>query len=305
MDNSENSVMENEKIAMRVSFNTILVNVALTVFKMIAGVFGNSTAMIADAVHSLSDVLSTFVVMVGIKLSNRKPDKGHPYGHERFECVAAILLAALLLLTSIGIGWSGIQKIMAGGYGEIAIPGIIALIAAIVTIVAKEAMYWYTHRAAKKIHSGALMANAWHHRSDALSSVGSFIGILGARLGVPMLDPIAAIVISLLILKVAFDIFRDAIGKMTDKSCDEETEAELRKVILAQESVLGIDVLKTRLFGNRIYVDVELSVDGSDTLEEAHNISHIVHDAIETEFSDVKHCAIHINPAPPQKDDDR
>ena len=303
MEKSENPTLENEKIAMRATFNTLLANVVLTVFKMIAGVLGNSTAMIADAVHSLSDVLSAFVVIVGVKLSNRKPDKGHPYGHERFECVAAILLAALLLFTSAGIGWSGMQKIIAGDYGTIATPGIIALIAAIVTIVAKEAMYWYTFRAAKKINSGALMASAWHHRSDALSSVGSFIGILGSRLGVPILDPIAAIVISLLILKVAFDIFRDAVGKMTDKSCNEETEAELREVILAQESVLGIDVLKTRLFGNRIYVDVEISVDGTDTLEEAHNISHVVHDAIESKFPDVKHCAIHINPAPPQKDD--
>lgn len=285
-----------ERIAIRVSTNTLVLNVLLTVFKLLAGIFGRSAAMLADAVHSLSDVLSTIIVIIGVKLANRESDKSHPYGHERFECVAAIILSLILFTTGVSIGWAGLQQIMAGDYNAFSIPGLIALVAAVTTIVLKEIMYWYTRTAAKKIGSGALMADAWHQRSDALSSVGSFIGILGARMGLPILDPIAAILICVFILKVAVQIFREAIGKMTDKSCDEEVEAKMRQVILEQESVLGVDSLKTRLFGDKIYVDVEISVSGSDTLHKAHDVSHIVHDAIEREFLRVKHCMVHINP---------
>ena len=286
-----------EQIALRVSLNTIIVNVILSAFKLFAGIFAGSAAMVSDAVHSLSDALSTIIVMVSVKLASKKPDKDHPYGHERFECVAAIILAVVLFITGAGIGWVGMKNIMAGDYKEMAVPGLLALVAAIISIVVKEAMYWYTRIAAKKIDSSLLMADAWHHRSDALSSIGSFGGILGARLGFPILDTVASIVICLFILKVSLDIFRDAVGKMTDKACDEETENAMRKVILAQDSVIGIDLLKTRLFGDRIYVDVEISVDGSKTLYEAHDVAHRVHDVIESEFSKVKHCMVHTNPA--------
>ena len=287
----------NEQMAMRAGYITIFVNVVLTAFKLFAGIAGNSTAMIADAIHSFSDLYTTVIVMIGIKLSNRKADKEHPYGHERFECVAAILLSAVLVFTGAGIGWAGIQQVMARDYGRIAIPGIIALVAAILTIVIKAVMYAYKRGVAKKINSSALMADAWHHLSDSLSSIGSFLGILGARLGFPILDPLAAIIICLFILKVAFDVFMDAIGKMTDKACDKETENEMRKVILSHKSVIGIDLLRTRLFGDKIYVDVEISVDGSHTLHKAHDVAQDVHDAIESKFSNVKHCMIHINPA--------
>ena len=286
----------NEQIAMRVSCISIIVNVVLSAFKLFAGVFAHSAAMVSDAAHSLSDVFSTIIVMVGVKLANQKPDKEHPYGHERFECVAAIVLAAILVATGVGIGWTGVQKVIAGSYGDLAIPGVLALVAAIVSIIVKEGMYWYTRRAAKKIDSSALMADAWHHRSDALSSVGSFVGIFGARLGFPILDPLACVVICLFILKAAVDIFRDAIGKMTDKSCDDQTSAKMQEVILSEESVVGIDQLKTRLFGDKIYVDVEICVDGSATLEQAHSIAQRVHDAIEEQFPKVKHCMVHVNP---------
>lgn len=286
----------NEQIAMQVSRNSIIGNVILSAFKLFAGVFAQSAAMISDAIHSLSDVLSTIIVMVGVKLANKKSDKEHPYGHERFECVAAIVLAAILFATGVGIGWTGVQKVIAGSYGSLAIPGVLALVAAVASIVLKEAMYWYTRAAAKKIDSSALMADAWHHRSDAFSSIGSFAGILGARLGFPILDPLACLVICLFILKAAIDIFRDAIGKMTDKACDEQTSAEIREVILSQEEVEGIDQLKTRLFGDKIYVDVEIRADGSATLEQAHRTAERVHDAIEEQFPKVKHCMVHVNP---------
>lgn len=286
----------NEQIAMRVSSNSIIANVLLSAFKLFAGIFAQSAAMISDAVHSLSDVFSTVIVMLGIKLANQKSDKEHPYGHERFECVAAIVLAAILFAVGIGIGWSGVQKVMAKNHGEIATPGLLALVAAITSIVVKESMYWYTRAAARKIDSSALMADAWHHRSDALSSIGSFMGILGARLGFPILDPVACLLICLFILKASVDIFRDAVGKMTDKACDDQLADKMREIILAQKSVEGIDQLKTRLFGDKIYVDVEIRTDGLATLEEAHGTAHRVHDVVESKFPKVKHCMVHVNP---------
>jgi cation diffusion facilitator family transporter len=290
----------NEQIAIQIARNCIIVNSLLATFKLFAGAFARSAAMVADAVHSMSDVFSTFIALVGVKLANQKTDKEHPYGHERFECVAAIVLAVILFLTGCGIGWSGVQKILAGNYGEIAVPGFLALVAAFVSIVVQETMYWYTSIGAKKIDSCALMAAAWHHRSDAFSSVGSFAGILGARLGFPILDPITSVVICLFILKVAFDIFRDAVGKMTDKACDAQMVDEIGNAILAQELVDGIDQLNTRLFGNKIYVDTEIRVNASITLKEAHVVAQIVHDTIENQFPKVKHCMVHVNPTEEQ-----
>lgn len=287
----------NEQMAMHASRITIFSDILLTAFKLFAGIVGNSTAMIADAMHSFSDMYTTVIVMIGVKLSNRKADKEHPYGHERFECVAAIILSIVLAATGVGIGWAGVQQILASEYGEPTIPGVIALVAAVLTIIVKGIMYLYKRGVAKKISSGALLADAWHHLSDSLSSIGSFLGILGARLGFPILDPIAAIVICLFVLKVAFDVFRDAIGKMTDRACDDETEAEMRKVILANEAVIGIDLLRTRMFGEKIYVEVEISAEGEKTLYETHDVAQAVHDKIEETFPKVKHCVVHVNPA--------
>lgn len=296
-DNASVNGMNNEKIAMRVSRNSIIANVLLSVFKFIAGVLSNSGAMLSDAVHSLSDVFSTIIVMIGVKISGKEADKNHPYGHERMESVAAILLSVMLAVTGIGIGYSGIKKIASGDTSTLAVPGVLALIAAIVSIVVKEGMYWYTRAAAKKINSGALMADAWHHRSDALSSVGSFIGILGARLGFPVLDPVASVVICIFVVKAAIDIFMDSIRKMTDEACDEETEQSIRDVIIAQNGVEGIDRLQTRKFGNMIYVDVEIRADGTMTLAQSHDIAEEVHDEIEAQIENVKHCMVHVNPS--------
>ncbi len=286
----------NEQIAMEVSRNSIAVNAVLSAFKLFAGITARSDAMVSDSIHSASDIFSTVIVMTGVRLANKESDKEHPYGHERFECVAAVALAAVLFATGTGIGWSAVQKIAAGSYGGLAMPGSLALVAALVSIVVKEAMYWYTYFPAKKLDSGALMADAWHHRSDALSSVGSFAGILGARMGFPVLDPLAGIIICLFILKAAANIFRDAAGKMTDRACDDETVAQMRRIILSQEAVEGVDRIRTRVFGDKIYVDVEISADGSATLEDAHETAQRVHDAIEEHFPKVKHCMVHVNP---------
>ncbi|MDD5934623.1 MAG: cation diffusion facilitator family transporter [Clostridiales bacterium] len=285
-----------KQVVMRVSTTSIIVNCVLSLLKLIAGIIAHSGAMISDAVHSASDVFSTIIVIIGVNISHRDSDQDHQYGHERMECIASILLAAVLALTGGGIGLSGIKKITAGQYDQLAIPGSLALIAAVISIVVKEWMYWYTRAAAKKINSTALMADAWHHRSDSLSSVGSFIGIFGARLGWPVLDPIASVVICLFIIKAAYDIGKDALDKMVDHSCDEETEEAIRQVILEQEGVIRIDELKTRLFGSKIYVDVEIAADGNLKLIDSHAIAEAVHDAIEEKFSTVKHCMVHVNP---------
>ena len=284
-----------EKTATRVSLVSVAGNAALSVFKLLAGILAHSGAMISDAVHSASDVLSSFIVIIGVKLSAREADRDHPYGHERFECVAAIVLAVVLAVTGLLIGYGAVESIGAGEKAAV-IPGLLALIAAVVSIACKEAMYWYTRHYARRLNSAALMANAWHHRSDALSSVGALIGIAGARLGYPIMEPIASLLICLFILKAAYDIFKDATGKMVDRACDAETEQRIADCVLSQREVLGIDRLQTREFGSKIYVDLEIRVDGSLPLVEAHAIAEQVHDRIEAEFPAVKHIMVHVNP---------
>jgi len=286
----------NERIAMKAARNSIIVNTGLASFKLFAGIFANSAAMVSDAVHSITDLLGTVVAVIGIKLGGKKADDDHQYGHERFETVATLVLAALITAVGVGIGLSGVRTILAANFDQLAVPGILALVAALVSIGVKEGLFWYVRGAAKKIDSTALMADAWHSRADGLSSIGSFVGILGARMGFPILDSVAALVICAFILKTAVTIALDAIGKMTDKSCDKETVAKMRETILAQDEVMGIDVLKTRVFGNRYFVDVEITVASSHTFAHAHEISHAVHDAIELSFPKVKHCMVHANP---------
>jgi len=285
-----------EKTAMKVSGVSIASNAILTLFKVVAGITAHSGAMVSDAVHSASDVFSTFVVMAGIKIASKDPDKEHPYGHERMECVAAIILATLLFITGLGIGRNAIAEILSRGSKEITVPGILALVAAVISIAVKEGMFWYTRFYAKKIDSSALMADAWHHRSDALSSIGAFIGIMFSRLGYPVMDSVASLVICVFILKATYDIFKDAVDKMVDKACDHEVEEELRRIVLSEEGVMGIDSLYTRQFGNKIYVDIEICADGEKTLNETHLIAERVHDSIEEQYPKVKHIMVHVNP---------
>ena len=294
---------EYEKTATRVSWVSIIGNSALSLIKLLAGIIAHSGAMISDAVHSASDVFSTIIVMIGVKISARDADEDHPYGHERFECVAAILLSAVLAVTGLMIGRSAVLSIIERETSDITVPGLPALIAAAVSIICKEAMYWYTRHFALLLDSGALMASAWHHRSDALSSIGALIGIAGARMGYPVLEPIASLVICIFILKAAIDIFRDAMRRMVDRSSDSATEESIRRCVLSQDNVLGIDLLQTREFGSRIYVDLEITADADLTLRESHKIAENVHDAIEKNFPKVKHVMIHVNPGECDKTD--
>lgn len=280
---------------MRVGAVSIVINLTLSLLKLLTGIIGQSSAMVSDAVHSASDVFSTFVVMIGVKMAEKKADEDHPYGHERMECAAAMILAMLLGAVGLGIGAAGLQKIIAGP-GSLAVPGTLPLAAAVISIAVKEWMFWYTKSAAKKINSGAMMADAWHHRSDALSSVGSFLGILFARIGYPVMDSIASVIICLCILKAAYDIFKDGLDKMVDHRCDADTERKIRSAALLIPGVQGIDDLKTRLFGDKIYADIEILVDRELKLKDAHEIAEQVHDRIEHEFPNCKHCMVHVNP---------
>jgi len=285
------------EIAVRVSAVSIIGNIVLSVLKILAGIISHSSALVSDGIHSASDLVSSVIVIVGVKLSSKEEDADHPYGHERLECVAAIVLSVLLLLTGCLIGHQAFETIISGKAETVIQPGIFSLTAVILSIIMKEAMYWYTRYYAVRIHSGALMADAWHHRSDSLSSVGALIGIIGARHGLQILDPAACLVICIFIIKTAYEIFRDAVNQMVDKACDKETEARIRDCIMKQEGVISIDLLKTRTFANRIYVDLEISADGQMTLAEAHEIAHRIHDNVEQEIQDVKHIMIHVNPA--------
>lgn len=294
-----------EAIAVRVSMVSIIGNTVLSLLKMLAGILAHSGAMISDAVHSASDVFSSVIVIIGVKISAKDSDKEHPYGHERFECVAAILLAGILLVTALFIGHTALEHITGGSSKSLAIPGLSALLAAILSIVVKEAMYWYTRFYAKWLDSGALMADAWHHRSDALSSVGALIGIAGARMGYPVLDPIASLVICAFILKAACDVFQDAIRKMVDHACDDKMERALLCCAAAQSGVMGVDEIHTRIFGNKIYADIEIQADSQITLAESHAIARQVHNAIEAQFPKVKHILVSVNPVPAEAENTR
>jgi len=286
--------MDETKIIKKLSRVGIWCNVLLAGFKLAAGIIGNSSAMISDAVHSLSDVFATFVAYLGVILSMKPEDENHPYGHERIECVASLILGLILAVTGFGIGYTGIQKIIS--HEDLVIPTMLPLVAAVISIVVKEAMFWYTMFYARKLNSSAFKADAWHHRSDALSSVGSFIGIGLAMIGFPIMDPIASLVICLFILKVAYDISRDALDKMLDTSCDKDFEENLRTFIEDQPGVEHIDLLHTRQFGNKIYIDLEIAAQRDISLVEAHEIAESVHNSVENKYLNVKHIMIHVNP---------
>lgn len=286
-----------EKTAVRVSLVTIVGNIVLSLFKAIAGILAHSGAMISDAVHSASDVFSSFIVIIGVKMAAKESDKKHPYGHERFECVAAIVLAGILLICGLFIGHTAIEKMGADSIQELTVPGMLALVAAIVSIVVKEAMYWYTRFFAHRLDSAALMADAWHHRSDALSSIGALIGIVFARMGFPLMDTVASLVICLFIIKAAYDVFKDAVDKMVDRACSDEMENKILQCASEQDGVLGVDSIHSRVFGNRIYVDIEICANGEMTLTQSHQIASQVHDAIENKFEKIKHITVCVNPS--------
>lgn len=285
--------MKNYRLAVKVSIVTVIVNILLASFKIIAGIIGQSSAMLADGVHTLSDVLTTFVVLIGLKISSKEADKEHPYGHEKYESVFAKILSILLLLTGVFIGYKAIKVLINGEFRE---PKSIALAAAFFSIFIKEAMYWYTIKAARKIKSISMEADAWHHRSDAFSSIGTFVGILGARLGMPALDPIAGIIVSVFVIKVGVELYIKSVRELVDEAASEDIVGMIEEKTISIEGVREIKNLKTRIFGNKIYVDIEILVDYDITVKMGHDIAERVHDKLEEEVEDIKHCMVHVEP---------
>jgi cation diffusion facilitator family transporter len=286
-------VMEDYKLGLNTSLITIVINIFLAFIKISAGIIGKSSAIIADGFHSLSDVLSTFVVIVGLKISSKEADKEHQYGHEKYESVFAKILSVLLLLTGTFILFESFKILISGSFTK---PKNIALFAALISIKVKEGMYWYTIKIARKIQSISMEADAWHHRSDAFSSIGTFIGVLGAKLGFPTLDPIAGIVVSILIIKVGIDLYIKSVKELIDESASEELIIQMKEKIYSIEGVEEIKSLKSRIFGNKIYVDLEIFVNQDITVKEGHDIAEKVHDKLENDIKDIKHCMVHIEP---------
>jgi cation diffusion facilitator family transporter len=298
VDATAGDAQDTSRVVKQLTAVGVLGNVALSLFKLIAGIWGNSAALVSDAVHSASDVLTTVIAFAGARIAMKDADVNHPYGHDRFEQLAALLLALILAAAGIGIGIVGLRTILSGQMGH-GTPGIIALVAAAVSIVTKEAMFWYTRHGARKIASDAFMADAWHHRSDALSSVASLAGVAAARMGYPLGDPLAAIIICAFILKVAFDVARDAIGKLVDETGGTEVEGTIASCAHTCDGVDHVDSIVTRRFGSTIYADVEVAMDGNLSLDEAHQHAEAVHDTIEHEIPEVKHVTVRVNPAQP------
>lgn len=283
----------NYKEGIVLSLWTLGLNFLLGSLKLAAGLWGRSSAMVADAAHSYSDCASTVAVIAGLKMASKSADADHPYGHEKYELIFANILSILLGLTAVKIGYDALMVIAHGSYQ---VPGLAPLLAAVFSVAVKEVMYRLTLRKAKKIGSVAMEADAWHHRSDALSSVGAFVGILGARLGLPVLDPVTGLLVSILVLKVAIDLYRKSVSGLVDSSTDAETVARIQQFLADIDGIEEVNSLKTRVFGASAYADVTIKVDGALTVEEGHDIATLAHNKIEANLPKIKHIMVHIEP---------
>lgn len=284
----------------RVTVAGSIVNLLLTTFKFIAGIVGHSSAMIADAVHSLSDFVTDIIVIVFVRISSKPADRSHGYGHGKYETLATAMIGCMLMGVGIGILVEGIRKIIAVSNGEtIEAPGTIALVAAAISILFKEILYRYTVHKGKSLHSQAVIANAWHHRSDTFSSIGTLLGIAGAIfLGKAwrILDPIAAIIVSIFIIKVAFKILIRSLEELLEHSLPKETEEEIIEIILSVEGVVSPHHLRTRRIGNNLAIEVHIRMDGNITLTKAHQMTSVVEWSLKERFGKETHVNIHTEP---------
>ncbi|NMA22999.1 MAG: cation transporter, partial [Spirochaetales bacterium] len=273
-----------KNLALRVSQINVAINALLAISKIAIGVLAHSVALFNDGINNAGDVVSSVIASVGIAAGSKASDEEHQYAHERLECVAAILLSGIIMVVGIALFADGITTIIRGTYRLRALPGLSAVFLAVFSFITKQIMVLYTRWAGKKSDSVALLASAWDSQSDVFATTGGLIGIIFARLGYPIADSIAAIIIALFIFRVGLEVFKDGTDKMVDRACSAEMVEEIRTVIVAQEGVRGLDVLRSRTFGNRCYVDVEISAEGSQSLTEAHAIAERVHDIIEQTF---------------------
>ena len=292
--------MEREKKIYKVTLMGSIVNVMLLAFKFIAGILGHSAAMIADAVHSLSDFLTDIVVLVFVKISAKPQDEDHDYGHGKYETLATAVIGIALLCVGVMIGKDAIHKIiLVAGGEELPSPGWIALAAALLSIVSKEVVFRITRKVAREVASAAVEANAWHHRSDALSSIGTAIGIGGAILlgsKWAILDPVAAVIVSIFIVITSFKLIGESMGELLEKSLPAETEDKIRQITLQEAEVSDIHNLRTRKLGNRIAIEMHLRMPGESSLEEAHAHCSNVEHRLRKEFGPETHIMIHLEP---------
>ncbi|MGM0462010.1 MAG: cation diffusion facilitator family transporter [Fibrobacterota bacterium] len=281
------------KTVNRVTLVSLTANSLLSALKIFFALIGGSTALLADGIHSISDVGTTIVAFAGIRLSYKRSDDSHPYGHEKIEPAMTKIVAVVLFVTAAFIVYRGYEGLSAE---DVRAPGKIALWGACISIIVKEGLFHYTLRGARKIESGALRADAWHNRTDSLSSVASFVGILGGRWGYAVLDPLMAVGIGFYIMKVAISIYYTSLRGLIDTAADGTTVARIRDTAASVPGVERIDLLKTRLHGNRMFVDIEISVDGEMSLKKSHAISEEVHGLLEERYPRIKHCMVHVNP---------
>ena len=279
------------------------VNAVLILLKFVAGIVGRSSALVADAVHSLSDFVTDVIVIVFVKLAGKPRDKGHDYGHGKFETFATMVIGVILILAGIGLMVNGIEHVIRACHGErLPRPTWLALAIAIVSILSKEWLYRYTIAVGRRVRSQAVVANAWHHRSDAISSLGTLVGIAGAMfLGDHwrILDPIAAILVSLFIVKSGYDIMKPSISELLEASLPESQEREIMALVKGVPGILGVMNLRTRRIGNEIAVDLKAIMDGSQTLNQAHALAHKAEDAIKEKFGPKSIINIHMEPYRP------
>jgi len=293
-DNKTDKSEERYQALQKISVIATISNILLTVFKIFIGIISGSGAVLSDGIHSFSDVFATIMIMVGLKLSNEKADREHPYGHQRIESVVSVFLAVFLGITAFLLGYGGLTKLISGDKME---PSVWAVTITVVSIVWQEFMFQYTYRQGKKYNSTSIIADAWHHRSDSISSLAVLVGVVGVFFGIMFLESIATIFVCFLILYVAFGICKSAISQLIDQSADKEARSKIESVILSADGVKKIDLLKTRLSNNIVFVEVEISVDSSLTVVEGHNIAKSVHDKLEAlpELK-IEHCMVHVNP---------
>ncbi|MBQ7204852.1 MAG: cation transporter [Muribaculaceae bacterium] len=292
--------MSREKEIYKVTLVGSAGNVALLTFKFIAGVMGHSSAMIADAVHSLSDFITDVVVLAFVHVSAKPQDADHDYGHGKYETFASFIIGLALMAAATGIIVSGVAKLIdwAGGK-ELAAPGWLALAAAIISIIVKEVLYQYTARRGKHLDSQALVANAWHHRSDALSSIGTAVGIGGAILlgnRWTVLDPLASVVVGLMLVKVSVGLLRSSVGELTESSLTSDIEKEIENIICSFPDVQEPHNLRTRRIGNRFAIEAHVRMDGNLPLTAAHDRATAIEEALRKRFGRQTHVTIHMEP---------
>ena len=294
------SVSTREHEIYKVTLWGSLVNFILVVFKFIAGILGHSAAMIADAVHSLSDFITDIVVLLFVRISSKPQDEDHAYGHGKFETLATAIIGIVLLLVGLGIMFNAVESIIGVCRGEeLQAPSMLALVAAIVSIVFKELLYRYTISRGKSLDSRAVIANAWHHRSDAFSSIGTLVGIGGAMflgVGWRVLDPIAAFIVSLFIIKVAIVLIKPCVDELLEKSLPREVENRIMEIILSYPEVSSPHHLRTRRIGNSIAIEVHIRMNGDMPLYDAHRITQQIEGALKSEFGPNTHIGIHAEP---------